>query len=245
MRIYYDFHIHSCLSPCGDEEMTPHDLVQMAALLGLNAIALTDHNACGNCPAAAEVAAELGITFLPGMELCTAEEAHIVCLFPTLEQATAFDRYIESTLPPVKNRPDIFGEQRLCNAQDEPIGIREGLLAVASAVSVDNVVSLVRSYGGTAFPAHIDRPSYSVTAALGDVPPVGFTAVEITALGDVDTLCAQYREIAGKPLLLNSDAHGLEGVCEASAYLELDENTPEAIIAALNGEIPCIWSRGD
>ncbi len=244
MRIYYDLHIHSCLSPCGDAEMTPHDIVQMAAILGLNALALTDHNSCANCPAAAEVARELGLTFLPGMELCTAEEAHVVCLFPTVEQALAFDAAISPTLPPVKNRPDIFGEQVICNAEDEPIGTKEILLTTASAVSVDDVVELVRSYGGAAFPAHIDRPSYSVTAALGDLPPVGFAAVEITAKGDVDALKAQYREIGDKPLLLSSDAHRLDDIAEACAYLELPENTPEVIIAALNGTVPCAWSRG-
>ena len=243
MRIYYDFHIHSCLSPCGDGDMTPHDLVQMAAILGLDAIALTDHNSCANCPAAAEVAAEVGITFLAGMELCTAEEAHIVCLFPTVEQALAFDRHVATTLPPVKNRPEIFGEQVVCNAQDEKIGVVDALLATATSISVDDVVALVRSFGGTAFPAHIDRPSYSVTAALGDVPPVGFTAIEITARGNVEELLARHRELKGKPLLLNSDAHGLEGVNEALAYLELEENTPQAIVNALNGITPCVWSR--
>lgn len=244
MRIYYDFHIHSCLSPCGDEEMTPHDIVQMAAILGLNAIALTDHNACGNCAAAAEVAREVGITLLPGMELCTAEEAHVVCLFPTVEQALAFEAVVLPTLPPVKNRPEIFGEQVICNAADEPIGTQEILLTTASGISVDSVVALARSFGGTAFPAHIDRPSYSVTAALGDLPPLGFTAVEITASGDTAALRDQYHEIGDKPLLLNSDAHRLDDIAEAGAYLELPENTAETIIAALNGDIVCAWSRG-
>ncbi|MBP3436010.1 MAG: PHP domain-containing protein [Clostridia bacterium] len=244
MKIYYDFHIHSCLSPCGDAEMTPHDIVQMAAILGLDAIALTDHNACGNCPAAAKVAREVGITLLPGMELCTAEEAHVVCLFPTVAAALAFEAQVYPTLPPIQNRPDIFGEQVIMNAADEPIGTQEILLTTASGISVDGVVALARSFGGTAFPAHIDRPSYSVTAALGDLPPVGFTAVEITAAGNTAALKAQYAEIGDKPLLLNSDAHRLDDIAEASAYLELPDNTAETIIAALNGELPCAWSRG-
>lgn len=243
MKICYDFHIHSCLSPCGDEDMTPHDLVQMAVILGLDAIALTDHNSCGNCPAAAEVAAELGITFLAGMELCTMEEAHIVCLFPTVEAALAFEAVVKPTLPPVQNRPDIFGEQTLRNGDDEVLGTEPILLTTASGISVDDVVKLARSFGGTAFPAHIDRPSYSVTAALGDIPPVGFTAIEITATGDIEHLKSQYREVGDKPLLLNSDAHTLGDINEAGAYLDLPDNTPETIIAALNGEIPCIWSR--
>ena len=164
--------------------------------------------------------------------------------FPTVEKALAFDKYVAATLPPVKNRPDIFGEQTLCNAQDECVGTLEQLLATASSVSIDDVVELVRSYGGVAIPAHIDRPSYSVLAALGDVPPVGFTAIEITARGDVDDLKARCAEIGDKPLLLSSDAHCLENINEPLAYLELEDATPDAIIAALNGEIPCRWSRG-
>ncbi len=243
MKIYYDFHIHSCLSPCGDSEMTPNNLVNMAQLAGLSAIALTDHNTCGNCAAAAAVAKELGLTFLPGMELCTAEEAHVVCLFPDLESAENFEQYVVPLLPPIPNRPDIFGEQLLCDAEDRVIGTRDILLTTASSISVDSVANLARSFGGVAFPAHIDRPSYSVTAALGDLPPLGFTAVEITASGNVETLKTQYPEIGGKPLLQNSDAHRLEDIQDAGPYLELPDAHPETVLAALRGEIPCTWQR--
>lgn len=243
LKIYYDFHMHSCLSPCGDDEMTPNNLVNMAQLVGLSAIALTDHNTCGNCAATAAVAHELGITFLPGMELCTAEEAHVVCLFPTVKAALAFEAEVAPTLPPIPNRPEIFGEQILCDTEDRPTGRHEILLTTASSISVDAVVKLVHSFGGTAFPAHIDRPSYSVTASLGDLPPLGFTAIEITKNGNVDDLKARYPEIIGKPLLQNSDAHHLEDIQDAGPYLELRDNSPETIISALNGEIPCGWHR--
>lgn len=244
MKIFYDLHIHSCLSPCGDNEMTPNNIVNMALLSGLNAIALTDHNSCGNCAATAAVAAQAGLTFLPGMELCTMEEAHVVCLFPTLRAALDFEQQVVApTLPPIPNRPDIFGEQILCDEEDEPIGTKDVLLTTASGISVDDVVKLVRAHGGAAIPAHIDRPSYSVTAVLGDLPAVGFAAVEITAKGDIPTLKAQYAEIGDKPLLLSSDAHYLEDIREAGAWLELAENTPEAIVAALNGTTTVLWGR--
>lgn len=243
MKIYYDFHIHSCLSPCGDDEMTPNNIVNMAQLAGLSAVALCDHNTCGNCAAAAAVAAELGITFLPGMELCTAEEAHVVCLFPTVEAALAFEAHVAPTLPPIPNRPEIFGEQRLCDTEDRVVGTHGILLTTASGISVDSVAALVRSFGGTAFPAHIDRPSYSVTASLGDLPPLGFAAIEITKSGNVEQLRTLYAEIGDKPLLCNSDAHHLEDIQDAGPYLELPDATPATIIAALNGEIPCEWHR--
>lgn len=120
-----------------------------------------------------EAARGTGLLVLPGMELCTAEEAHVVCLFPALEGALAFEAAVRPTLPPVENRPDIFGEQLLLDAQDGIVGRETLLLTTASGISVDEVLGLARKHGGTAFPAHIDRPSYSVTAALGDLPPLG------------------------------------------------------------------------
>lgn len=244
MKIFYDFHMHSCLSPCGDDEMTPFNAVNMAALLGLSAIALTDHNSCKNCPAAAAAAQQAGITFLAGMELCTAEEAHVVCLFPTLETAMAFDETVSKTLPPIENQPNIFGNQIICDERDEAVGMERILLTTASSISADDIFRMVYALGGVAFPAHIDRPSYSIPAALGDLPPLGFSAVEISQTGDIEALKTRYTELADKPLLKSSDAHRLEDIAEPSAYLELPENTPAAILAALRGEHPCLWSRG-
>lgn len=223
--------------------MTPNNIVHMAQLLELNIIALTDHNSCGNCAAVCEAAAGTDLTVLPGMELCTAEEAHIVCLFPTLEPAAAFEKIVAPTRPAILNRPDIFGEQLLMDAADQPTGREEVLLTTASSISVEEVLPLVRSFGGTAFPAHIDRPSYSVTASLGDIPPVGFAAIEITAAGDLPSLLAQYPAIQGLPLLQNSDAHYLHMMQERGPWLELPDRSAETILAALDGRLACRWGR--
>ncbi len=223
--------------------MTPNNIVNMALLAGFDCIALTDHNSSGNCAALMEIAAGTGLLALPGMELCTAEEAHIVCLFPTLEGATAFDEAVRPTLPPIDNRPDIFGEQLFMDREDQITGRMKLLLTTASSISVDDVLPLVRAFGGTAFPAHIDRPSYSVVSALGDVPPVGFQAAEITVRGDVEALCERHPEIRGKPLLLDSDAHYLHQITDPAAWLDLPEKSPEALIAALDGRLSCDWGR--
>ena len=121
MRIAYDFHIHSCLSPCGDKDMTPQNIVNMSKIMGYDAIALTDHNTTGNCEAVIKVGKEIGLTVIPGMELCTSEEVHIVCLFPDIEKANKFSEYVYSTLPPVKNKPSVFGEQTKMNENDDQI----------------------------------------------------------------------------------------------------------------------------
>ena len=223
--------------------MTPANIVHMAKLAGYSLIALTDHNSCANCPAVWDLAAANDILFLPGMELCTAEEVHVVCLFPTLDAALSFDKYIALTLPSIANRPDIFGEQFIMDANDMVIGQMENLLATASSICLDNVLPLAQQYGGTAFPAHIDRPSYSITAALGTIPPLGFQAVEITAEGDVSALCALYPEINGKIHLLDSDSHYLHQMVDPGPWLDVPDNSPQAVIHALNGRIPCAWGR--
>lgn len=241
----YDLHIHTCLSPCGDIDMTPQNIVNMAVLAGLDVIAVTDHNSCGNCAAVMEAAAGKPLTVLPGMELCTSEDIHAVCLFPTLSQALAFEQQVIPARMPVANRPEVFGEQLLMNSQDQVIGREETLLVAATSISIDQVPSLAAAYGGTAFPAHIDRPSYSITSALGDVPPLGFTAVEISVDGDVDKLCRKYPAIQGCILLLNSDAHRLEHMI-TGGWLQLPDTDlplPEQLINTLSGQIPCRWGR--
>ena len=166
-KVIYDLHTHSALSPCGDNDMTVNNMLNMAVLGGIQVMAITDHNSCKNCPAAVEVAKELPIDLIPGMELCTSEEVHVICLFGQLEQAMAFDAYVHDHLPPVKNRPEIFGEQRILNAADEIIGYEPYLLINATAISIEEVVPLVRRFGGICYPAHIDKSSTSVFSNLG------------------------------------------------------------------------------
>lgn len=245
MRCYYDLHIHTALSPCGDNDMTPGNIVGMAQLCGLSIIAVTDHNSCGNCGAVIQAGQALGLPVIPGMELCTAEEIHVVCLFPALPQAQAFEAAVAARRPAIANRPDIFGEQRFMDERDTVTGLEPTLLLTATSLTLEEVLPLARAHGGTAFPAHIDRDSYSVPAALGDIPPLGFAAAEITAGGDVEKLKAAYPAIAGAVLPLDSDAHYLHQIAEAGAWLELPACTPQAVIDALDGRLDCRWGRSN
>jgi Predicted metal-dependent phosphoesterases (PHP family) len=245
IRIFYDLHLHSCLSPCGSGDMTPNNLVNMALLLGYDIIALTDHNSCRNVPAAVRVGAAHGLPVVPGMELCTQEEAHVICLFPTVEAALDFDRYVAQRIPKIRNRPEIFGCQAVMDEQDTVIGEEETLLLNAASVSVNHVHRLACRFGGTAFPAHVDRSAYSVLSSLGSLPPeANFTAAEISAKGDVQTLLHRNPELRDLILLKNSDAHYLENMPDPSASVLLPEKSPECLIAALNREIQTEWNRG-
>ncbi|MBQ7116898.1 MAG: PHP domain-containing protein [Clostridia bacterium] len=237
MKLYYDLHLHSCLSPCGDNDMSPYNLVNMAKLLGYDIIALTDHNSAENCESAVKIGNDIGLTVVPGMELCTSEEIHNVCLFPTVEKAVEFSRFIKTTMPPVKNKEEIFGEQLIMDTEDGILGKEEILLTLASSVSIDELPSLVREYDGVCYPAHIDRESYSIISALGDFPDtLGVNAFELTPNADENEWRKKYPALEGKLLIRSSDAHYLQNMRDAEFTVELTENSAQALIGFLKGE---------
>ena len=172
MNLAYDLHIHSCLSPCGDDDMTPANIAGMAALKGLDVVALTDHNTCRNCPAFMAAAAEYGVLAVPGMEINTSEEVHAVCLFPTLEKALDFDAYVYGKLIKFPNREEIFGKQQIYDDRDQVCASEPNLLINATEISFDSLWTLVRSYDGVMFPAHVDKAANSLIANLGFIPSV-------------------------------------------------------------------------
>lgn len=214
--------------------MTPNNIANMAALSGCEIIAITDHNTCKNAASVMKAGERCGLLVLPGMELCTSEEAHVVCLFETLEGAMGFDAYIYKNMPHVKNKAEIFGEQRMLDENDELIGLEENLLLVSSFIGVNEVVSLAEEYGGTAFPAHVDRDSYSVLASLGTIPPEArFAAAEVTRDCDLDKLRQQYPELSQMRIVSDSDSHYLESLTGEPRRLHLPEKTRRAVINAL------------
>lgn len=232
MKLSYDFHIHSCLSPCGDADMTPQNIANMAKIMGYDIIALTDHNTCLNCPALMKVGEEIGITVIPGMELCTSEEVHVVCLFPSLDDALAFSDYVYSTLPPIKNKPKVFGEQNICDENDEITGVEEKLLITASGISTMKAVEVVKSYNGICYPAHIDRSSFSILSNLGTIDEsFGFNAAEIFDISKENDLKEKHPYLDTIKIVSDSDAHYLENMrIPENCYIELDENSIDAVI---------------
>ncbi len=235
MREYtYDFHMHSCLSPCGDMEMTPNNIVNMAKIMECDIIAITDHNTVKNARACIKVGEEVGVVVIPGMELCTVEEAHVVCLFETVEGAEEFEKYVKTQCLPMENDEDIFGAQVVMDENDEEIGREKNMLINSTFISVNDVDDLVKKYGGVAFPAHIDKNSYSVIASLGAIPPeANFSYVEITDKCDIKTFETLHPEILGKGVLINSDAHYLEDVCTKYSKIFLSDCSAKAVVEKL------------
>lgn len=232
--LFYDLHMHSCLSPCGDEDMTPGNLVGMAMIKGLQLIALTDHNSARNCPAAAKHAGEYGITFIPGMELTTQEEVHVVCLFPTLDDALSFDDYVHKRIQKVKNKPEYFGHERVMDEYDSQTAEEELLLINATSITFDSSQALVESFHGVMIPAHVDASSNGLLSNLGFVPPDSrFTTVEYHDLKKAPEIEKVNPYLAACRKICDSDAHYLENIHEAQYVLHVEENSPEAVIELL------------
>ncbi len=235
MRYFYDLHLHSCLSPCGDMDMTPNNIVNMSKLLGLDVIALTDHNTSLNCEAVMRVGEQLGLLVIPGMELTTAEDIHAVCLFPTLERALEFSDYVDSRRIKIRNRADIYGRQVRMNDRDEEIGEIEHLLLPSSGIGIAEAYSEVSRFGGICYPAHIDRDSLSILSVLGEIDPgCGFRTAELADGSKLDALKAMHPILDTMTIVTNSDAHYLENMREAQHAMELPSLTRENVLSYLD-----------
>ena len=222
-RYYYDFHVHSCLSPCADNDNTPNNLAGMATLNGINVMALTDHNTCKNCPSFFTAANRYGIIPIAGMELTTSEDIHAVCLFENLDDALAFDEEISKRRMLIKNRVDIFGEQLILDSEDNIIGTEEYLLSNATNVSLEEAPEIVKKYNGICYPAHIDRVSNGVISVLGSFPESPeFSCIELHDGNKREEYTSKYG-LNDERFLVSSDAHYLTDLREENDYLELDD----------------------
>ena len=221
--IYYDFHIHSLLSPCGDKDMTPNNIVNMAMLSGLDAIAVSDHNSIGNVRSAQEVGKACGVTVIPAMEVETAEEVHILTLYPSIDSAEEAYKEVYKSLPSIKNRPEIFGEQIYMDAEDNIVGYEEKLLISPTSLSINNLFDLVKSVGGIFIPAHVDRHSYSVLTNLGFIPDdLDIRHIEVSKyVEDLPAYLSNRPDLEKYFIFRNSDAHYLQDIAEKNSYLDI------------------------
>jgi hypothetical protein len=206
--------------------MSPAAIVQRAASAGLNALAIADHNCAFNLPAFAAVCDRLGMACLYGIEVTSMEEAHILCLFDQLDAAVAFGDKVYESLPPVKNRPERFGDQPIIDEEENITGFAEKFLISASPFDIGMLVQEVHGMGGLIIPAHIDRQVFGIVAQLGFLPDEDFDAVELTAYGNPSLA-------KGYPIVRNSDSHSLSSIGTACTQLELEGLCVEEVRASL------------
>ena len=218
---FADLHIHSCLSPCGDDDMTPADICGMAKLKGLEIIAVTDHNTTANLPYVKKAADFYDLLLIPGIEITTREEVHMLGYFPDIDTAVSFGEFLKPHMPRGKNKPSLFGHQWVMNEDGEIVGEEETMLIGASDLSLKSAAEAVRSYGGVPVPAHINRGSNGLLINLGFIPEdIRFSAVEVWR-----SLPCSHSAQAGKVVLHSSDAHYLGDILEPEITIPLHERS--------------------
>jgi hypothetical protein len=240
-----ELHVHTVLSPCAEIEMIPPLIVQAALEKSISLLAITDHNASANVEAVVRAAAGTPLAVLPGMEVQTREEVHMLCLFDNLAQLAAWQSEVDGLLPDQENNVELFGEQFVVDEMGEFIRREPRLLLTSADISLEDAVARVRALGGLAIPAHIDRRAFSLIANLGLVPPrVPFAALEITRCCTPEQARQQYLGADRLPIVQNGDVHRLEEMLGATMLTMRAPTIAEMQLALNNLEKRALTLRG-
>ncbi len=231
-----DLHIHTCLSPCGDLKMTPQKIINQVLKNKIDIIAICDHNTAENVPALISAAICKNVVVLPGMEICSREEIHILALFENLETVFEMQAKVYEKLHG-QNNPDVFGMQVVGNEFDEVLGFNDKLLVGAVDLSIEEIVNRVHKLGGLAVASHIDRGSYSVISQLGFIPSsLEFDALEISPSINCEDARKRFPEYNNYTFIRNSDAHFIEDIGKCFTEFQIKEPTFNEIKLVLNNE---------
>jgi hypothetical protein len=234
-----DLHIHTALSPCADGEMTPPAIVAAAAKAGLDVIAISDHNTAGNVAAVQQAAKDAGngLTVFPGMEITSAEEAHVLGVFPDLQAAEGAAAELRTLLPQADSAYyTYFGDQTLHAATGHPVGTETAALSAASPLDLTSTVEFIHRLGGLAIAAHVDRKAFSVYSQLGFFPQeAGFDGVEVSRRVPEGSPHLDEYSALGLPLVGFSDSHFLDEIGTAATELRLAAPEFSELALALAG----------
>ncbi len=224
-----DFHIHTCLSPCADITMVPGAMASAFEKAGTEWVAITDHNSCGNVEVFEKVLGVHGIKSIPGIEVQTIEEVHVLVYLKSTKIAMDFSNEIRRHLPNVENDPEHFGYQLFVDENDNFIGMESAMLSASTDLTIDDLWQMVKRYDGLFVYAHIDR-MFGVVKQLGFIPEYPpFDAVE--AKGDVKVNCT---------ILRSSDAHALSQIGKPKMRIKARSRTFDEFRKALIGKD--MWS---
>jgi PHP family Zn ribbon phosphoesterase len=218
-----DLHMHTCLSPCAEFDMYPKALIDKCISEKLDLIAICDHNASENVPYVLSLARGKPLTVLPGMEISSMEEVHLLAIFDDLRDLLKLQGIVYEHLPG-KNQEDVFGCQVIVNDRDEVEGMNERLLIGATELPLQEIIDLIHALGGLAVASHIDRPSYSVISQLGFIDPsMPFDALEITPATGIRSARQQYPGLSSFAFIESSDAHFIRDIGSAFTTMILEE----------------------
>ncbi len=230
-----DLHIHTCLSPCAELEMSPRAIVKTAVKKGIDIIAITDHNSAENVIAARKAAKNTDLTVLAGMEITTSEEAHILALFDDLESIIRLQDIVYNNLMPGVNDEKRFGDQIVVNEKDEVLEFNRRLLIAATELPAYSVVNTIHSLGGLAVASHVDKDVFSVISQLGFIPDnLKFNALEMSIHIDRKRAEELFIIYNSYPWISSSDAHYLNDIGKRTTSFFMNEPTTADMASALN-----------
>lgn len=216
--------------------MTPSDIVEKALSLGINIIAVCDHNSVENVEVTRKLGEKRGLKVIPGLEICSSEEVHMLGLFENMENALKMQAVVYESLQPGENDEDKFGMQIVVNEINEVLGFNKRLLIGATSLSIDRIVELIHSFKGLAIASHIDREGYGIIGQLGFIPPeTSFDALEISYKTDIKEALIKYSPYKHTPWITSSDAHRIEDVGRKTTGFYMEHSTFEEISLTLKG----------
>ncbi|MFQ6108650.1 MAG: PHP domain-containing protein [Candidatus Aminicenantales bacterium] len=228
-----DLHIHTCLSPCTELDMSPREITHRARAEKIDILGICDHNSAENAPAVMKAARKFDIHVLPGIEVTSREEVHVLALFDDLDDALKLQEYIYENLPG-KNDEEAFGMQVIVNEKDEVLGFNDRLLIGATTIPLEEVIRIIHRFRGIGIASHIDRESFSIIGQLGFVPEgIELDALEISPLISYEEAIKKYKNY---PLTCSSDAHYPDEIGKGFTTFLLKEGTVTEIKKALKRE---------
>lgn len=238
MRVFKaDLHLHSVLSPCGSLDMSPVAIVARAKKMGLDLIAVTDHNTTLHCELVATLAREVGLATLLGAEVTTKEEVHCLTFFPSFETLTSFQLFLEQHYPQGQyNNPSLFGYQVVVDRYENILREIDAPLISALTIGIDSLEREVHQLGGLLIPAHINKAKFSIISQLGFIPAdLAIDGVEISMHTSKREFLSRNGYLKNYPFLQNSDAHVLDGIGQVFTAMRIEEPTFEEFKLALKG----------
>ncbi|HHX09562.1 MAG TPA: PHP domain-containing protein [Chloroflexi bacterium] len=235
-----ELHVHTVLSPCAGIEMIPPLIVDKALELGIQIIAITDHNVSANVEAVMQAAEGTDLTVIPGMELQTNEEIHSLCLFETLDQLEEFQHNVDQTLPDFPNNIEFFGEQFVVDKEGEFISREERLLINSTSLSVYDAFRIVKDLDGLFIPAHVNREAFGMISHLGTVPPdLPVTTLEISRHISPQKAIERFPYLKNYHLIQSGDVHFIDDFLASNQFLLAAPNLKEIklALAGSNGRL--------
>lgn len=229
-----DLHIHTCLSPCADLQISPTAIIKAASEKELDIIAITDHNSAENIVFTKKAAENTGLTVLAGMEVTSSEEAHILALFDDVESIMKLQETVYENLQSGENDEKGFGEQIVVNEKDEVLSFNKRLLIGATTLSAHSIVDIIHSIGGLSIASHIDREAFGIISQLGFIPEdLKFDALEMSPRINKQTAENLYKNYSVFPWISSSDAHYLKDIGKRTTNFYIKEPTIAEMASAL------------